>query len=118
MPAPRIQVLVAEDYAAFRRFIVTTVQSRAELQVICEVADGAEAVQKAREFQPELILLDIGLPGLNGIAAARQIRNVSSNSKILFVSENHSPDVIEEALRCKVGCGHRLVPGSGRRASG
>jgi len=99
MPAPRIQVLVAEDYPAFRLFIVSTVQSRAELQVICEVADGAEAVQKAQQFQPELILLDIGLPGLNGIEAARQIRNLSPNSKILFVSENRSSDVIEEALR-------------------
>ena len=99
MPAPRIRVLVAEDYADFRHFIVTAVQSRAELQVICEVADGAEAVQKALEFQPELILLDIGLPGLNGIEAARQIRILSPNSKILFVSENHFLDVIEEALR-------------------
>jgi CheY-like chemotaxis protein len=63
------------------------------------VADGSEAVQKARELQPDLILLDIGLPSLNGIEAARRIRSVSPNSKILFVSENHSSDVIEEALR-------------------
>lgn len=99
MPASSIRVLVVEDYAAFRVFLVSTIQSRAELQVICEVADGSEAVQKARELQPELILLDIGLPGLNGIEAARQIRKLSPNSKILFVSENRHPDVVEEALR-------------------
>jgi DNA-binding NarL/FixJ family response regulator len=99
MPASTIRVLVVEDYAAFRRFLVSTTQSKAELQVICEVADGAEAVQKARELQPELILLDIGLPSLNGIEAARQIRKLSPNSKILFVSENRYSDVVEEALR-------------------
>jgi CheY-like chemotaxis protein len=74
-------------------------QHRAELQIICEVADGSEAVQKAWELEPELILLDIELPSLNGIEAARRIRDLSPNSKILFVSENHSLDVVEEALR-------------------
>ncbi len=99
MPVSSIRVLVVEDYPEFRRFIVSAVQSRAELQVICEVADGAEAVQRARELQPELILLDIGLPGLNGIEAARRIRKLSPNSKILFVTENRSSDIVEEALR-------------------
>jgi DNA-binding NarL/FixJ family response regulator len=99
MPASSIRVLVAEDYPAFRRSLVSTVHSRADIQVVCEVADGSGAVQKARELQPDLILLDIGLPSLNGIEAARRIRSVSPNSKILFVSENHSSDVIEEALR-------------------
>jgi DNA-binding NarL/FixJ family response regulator len=99
MPGRSIRVLVAEDYPAFRRFIVSTLQSRAELQVICEVADGSEAVRKTRELQPELILLDIGLPGLNGIEAARLIRKLSPNSKILFVSENRNSDVVEEGLR-------------------
>jgi len=99
MPAPSIRVLVVEDFAGFRRFLVSTMQRRAELQVICEVADGLEAVQKAQELQPELILLDIGLPSLNGIEAARQIRKLSPNSKILFVSENRDLDVVEKALR-------------------
>lgn len=99
MSASSIRVLVVEDYPAFRHFIVSAVQSRADLQVICEVADGLEAVQKARELQPELVFLDVGLPGLNGIEAARQIRVLSPNSKILFVSENRFSDVIEEALR-------------------
>jgi DNA-binding NarL/FixJ family response regulator len=98
MSALPFRILIAEDYPAFRRFLVSMMQSKAELQVICEVADGSEAVQKARELQPDLILLDIGLPGLNGIEAARRIGSFSPNSKILFVSENHSADVIEEAL--------------------
>ena len=74
-----------------------------KLQVIGEVSDGLEAVQKAEELQPDLILLDIGLPTLNGIEAARQIRKVSPGSKILFVSENRSVDIAEEALSTGAG---------------
>jgi DNA-binding NarL/FixJ family response regulator len=73
-------------------------QARPELQVICEVADGLEAVAKAQEFEPDLILLDIGFPTLNGIEAARRIRRLSPSSKIIFVSLNNSPAVVQEAL--------------------
>jgi len=69
-----------------------------DLQVVCEVSDGLEAVQKAKELQPDLIVLDIGLPGLNGIEAARRIRQLSPLSKILFVSQQSSADVVQEAL--------------------
>ena len=98
MPARSIRVLVAEDYPPFRRFLASTMQLRPELQIICEVEDGPEAVQKARALQPELVLLDIGLPRLNGIEAARQIRNLSPKSKILFVSQESSADIVQAAL--------------------
>jgi DNA-binding NarL/FixJ family response regulator len=68
------------------------------LQVICEVADGWEAVQKAEELKPDLILLDIGLPTLNGIEAARQIRKLAPESRIVFLTQESSPDVVQEAL--------------------
>ena len=80
-----------------------TLLAQQELQVIEELADGPEAIEKAKELQPDLILLDIGLPTLNGIEAARRIRKVSPDSKILFVSENRSRDVVEEALRAGGG---------------
>ena len=66
--------------------------------MICEVSDGLEAVQKAEELKPDLILLDIGLPSLSGIEAARQIRELSPESKIIFVSQELSADVVQEAL--------------------
>jgi DNA-binding NarL/FixJ family response regulator len=94
-----VHVLVVEDHEPFRRFVCSTLGKRSELQVIFEAADGLEAVQKAEEFLPDLILLDIGLPSLNGIEAARRIRKLCPKSKILFVSQESSADVVQEALR-------------------
>ena len=94
-----VRVLVVEDYEPFRRFICSTLGERPELRVICSVSDGLEAVQKAEELQPDLILLDIGLPKLNGIEAARRIRKASPESKILFLSQETSADVVQEAFK-------------------
>jgi DNA-binding NarL/FixJ family response regulator len=91
-------VLVVEDFAPFRRFICSILEKRRDLQVICEVSDGLEAVQKAEELKPDLILLDIGLPTLNGIEAARRIREVAPESKIIFLSQESSPDIVRKAL--------------------
>jgi DNA-binding NarL/FixJ family response regulator len=66
--------------------------------LVSSQTDGLAAVQKAAELQPDLILLDIGLPSLNGIEEARRIRKLSPQSKILFVSQESSADVVKEAL--------------------
>jgi DNA-binding NarL/FixJ family response regulator len=89
---------VVEDSEPFRRFICSTLGKRPDWQVIGEASDGLEAVHKAEELQPDLILLDIGLPSLNGIEAARRIRKLSSKSKILFVSQESSVDVVQETF--------------------
>jgi DNA-binding NarL/FixJ family response regulator len=94
----KVRVLVVDDHEAFRRFICSTLENKPELEIVAEAADGLEAVQKAEELQPDLIVLDIGLPGLNGIEAARRIRKISANSKIIFVSLESSTDVVQEAL--------------------
>src|SRR5215471_12810831 len=94
-----IRVLIAEDYPQFRRFLVSALQSRLDLQLLSQVDDGSQAVRKAQELQPELILLDIGLPTLNGIEAAKQIRSLSPHSKILFVSQESSTELIQVALQ-------------------
>ena len=93
-----VRVLIVEDFVPFRRFLCSTLGTKPELQVVSEASDGLEAVQKAEELKPDLILLDIGLPSLNGIAAARQIRKLSPESKIIFVSQESSADIIQEAL--------------------
>jgi len=96
-------ILVVDDYEPWRRFASTTLREQPELEVVGQVSDGLEAVQQAERLQPDLILMDIGLPTLNGIEAARRIREVSPTSKILFVSENRSPDIAEEALSTGAG---------------
>jgi DNA-binding NarL/FixJ family response regulator len=95
---PPIRILVVDDYEGWRRQTCLQFQSRPEFQVIYEASDGSEAVQKAEELKPDLVLLDIGLPKLNGIEAARQIRQISPSSKIVFLSQVDSLDVVQAAL--------------------
>jgi DNA-binding NarL/FixJ family response regulator len=116
MPTPTIRVLLAEDYQPFRRFLSSTIHTQLGWNDIHEVADGSDAVQKARELQPQLVLLDIGIPTLNGIEAARRIKKASPDSKILFVSQETSADVVEEGLKtgaegyvCKMDSGSELL---------
>ena len=93
-----VRVLVVDDYEPFGRFVCATLGARPELQVVGEAADGLQAVQKAEELQPDLILLDVGLPKLNGIEAAHRISRLVPVAKILFVSQENDTDVIAAAL--------------------
>jgi DNA-binding NarL/FixJ family response regulator len=93
-----VRVLVTDDYEPFRRFVCSVLAQISQFQIIGEASDGLEAIQKTTELQPDLTVLDIGLPTLNGIEAARQIRKLSPNSEILFVSQQSSADVVQEAL--------------------
>jgi DNA-binding NarL/FixJ family response regulator len=93
-----IRVLVADDSELFRQFICRSLHNRSDLRVIYESYDGQDAVEQARRLQPDLIVLDIGLPALNGFQAALQIRRLSPKSKILFLSQESSPDIVREAL--------------------
>ena len=96
--AKSVRVLVVDDYGPWHDFASKALLDEPELQIIGGAADGLEAVQQAQQLQPDVILLDIGLPKLNGIEAARRIREVSPASNILFVSENRSLDIMEQAL--------------------
>jgi DNA-binding NarL/FixJ family response regulator len=93
-----IRVLVVDDYEPFRRVLCSKLESRPDLQIIGEASDGLESVEKARTLNPDLILLDIGLPRLNGIEAARRITRIVPTAVILFVSQTSDADVVKEAL--------------------
>ena len=93
-----IRILVADDFAPWRRFISPMILEHTDWHIVGEAVDGFEAVQKTQELKPDLILLDIGLPKLSGIEAARQVRKLVPNSKILFLSEVHDTDIVQEAL--------------------
>ena len=80
------------------------------MRIVGIVSDGLEAVLKAQELQPDVILLDVGLPKINGIEAARRIRKVAPNSKILFLSQGLDLDEVRVArrrrtrLHCQIRC--------------
>jgi DNA-binding NarL/FixJ family response regulator len=96
---PSITVLVVDDFEPFRRFACPILDWEAGLRIIGEASDGLEAVQKIEELQPDLILLDIGLPGLNGLEVARRVGKLAPSARILFVSQESSIDVVQECLR-------------------
>jgi DNA-binding NarL/FixJ family response regulator len=96
---PGYRTLVVDDHEQWRSFVCSTLRKRPGLLMVGEAKDGLEAVYKTQELQPDLILLDIGLPKLNGIQAARKIRELSPKSKILFLTENSSWEIAEAALR-------------------
>jgi DNA-binding NarL/FixJ family response regulator len=102
-----IRVLLVDDYEPWRAFVASTLQKQADLRIIGQATNGAEGVQIAQRLQPDLILLDIGLPKLNGVEAARRILEVCPRSKILFASENRSREIAETALR--IGGGGYVV---------
>jgi two-component system, NarL family, nitrate/nitrite response regulator NarL len=92
------RVLVVEDHRLFLDFVSSTLRQYPNLQVIGEVQDGLEAVDCAEALEPDLILLDVGLPGLNGIDAAHRIRELVPDARIVFVTQESSPEVVREAL--------------------
>src|SRR5215471_537260 len=93
-----VKVLVVDDFLPWHRLVRGMLAARKNMEIVAVAVDGLEAVQKAEELQPDLILMDIGLPLLNGIEAARRIRKLSSGSKILFVSQESSADLVSGAL--------------------
>lgn len=115
--AKSVRVLVVDDYLLWRQFVCRTLLARPTWQVIGQASDGLEAVQKAQDLQPDLIVLDIGLPTINGIKAATRMRTAAPDSKILFLSENSSVEIAEEAFRTgaagyvvKSRAGQELLP--------
>ena len=93
-----VRVFVVEDYEPLRRFVCAMLGQRQDLQVIGEASDGLEAIRRAEELQPDLMVVDIGLPTLNGIEVARRIRKLCPDCKILFMSQESSADIAQAAF--------------------
>ena len=109
-------IVIADDFAAFRRWLRSKLQENG-FQAVAEASDGLEAVARATELQPDLVILDIGMPNLDGIAAAVQIRSSAPNSKILFVFQITDPEIVQSTLNdgaagylCKSKVEHEILP--------
>jgi DNA-binding NarL/FixJ family response regulator len=92
------QILVVDDYLPWHTFLFEIFERETDLKIIAVAVDGFEAVRKAKELQPDLILMDASLPGMNGFDATRIIRTASPSVKILFLSEHRGIDVIQGAF--------------------
>ncbi|MFZ0886445.1 MAG: response regulator [Candidatus Acidiferrales bacterium] len=104
---------MVDDFVRWRTYVIAKLAETSALHIVGFASDGLEAVQKAVELQPDLILMDINLPNLSGISAARRIRELSLKSRILFVSQNRDPDVVRAALEAG-GSGYVVKSGAER----
>lgn len=95
---PVTRILAVEDFVPHRLLVESLLHGQPDLRMIGEVSDGLTAVEKAQELKPDVVLMDIGLPGLNGLEAARRIREVVPDAKIVFLTQESSPEIIQEAL--------------------
>ncbi len=94
-----INLLIADDERLFRQSLKILLESGTNIKVVVEAADGQEAVLGARETQPDLALLDVDMPKMDGIKAAKLITTVSPKTKVLMLSVHHEEDKIRSALR-------------------
>ena len=93
------RTLVVDDYRPFLEHVCSVLRKHPGLELIGTVEDGLKAVERAADLQPDLVLLDIGLPGLNGIDVAHRIRTVAPSARIVFLTQESSPEIVTEALR-------------------
>ena len=92
------RILLVDDFEPWQHLVLWLLESQTDLQIVSTAVDGTEAVQKAGELKPDLILMDLSLPGMNGIEATRQIRIISPGSKVLFLTDHSEPDIVEAAF--------------------
>ena len=117
-----VRILIVDDHEQFRRYVLSMLEKDANMQVVGEVAEGLQAVKQAEALQPDVILLDVGLPGINGIEAGRQIGEIANKARIIFLSQECSPEVVQEALDLgawgyirKMRAGTELLPAAWHR---
>lgn len=111
------RVLVVEDYEPFSDMVRVLLEDDATLQIAAVAEDGLAGLHAAEDLQPDLILLDVGLPKMNGLQAARWLRDLAPNSKIIFVTAERSRELVHRAFELgargyviKTDAGSELLP--------
>lgn len=93
-----VRILVVDDNEIVRCRLASLLQSRPEFNVVSEASDGFQAVEKSKDLQPDVVVLDISMPGMSGLDAAPRIRRVAPAAEILFVSQHDTRSMVREAL--------------------
>jgi len=96
---PRIRVLLAEDHTIVRQGLRSLLEGEPDIEVIGEASDGREALQKVQQLRPDIVLMDIAMPLLNGLEATRQIRQQFPDVKVLILSMHANEEYVLETLR-------------------
>jgi DNA-binding NarL/FixJ family response regulator len=99
----RIRVLVADDEERFRRVVFALLQDEPDIEVVGHASDGAEAVAIAQDLVPDLVLLDVRMPGMHGIEAATVIRRLLPTTKVVMLTASEEEDDVFEALKAGAG---------------
>jgi DNA-binding NarL/FixJ family response regulator len=93
-----IRILLVDDHPIVRQGLKTLLEGHSDWQVIGEAADGAEAIEKAKKLNPDVMVLDVTMPVMNGLEACRVLRSQTPQLEILFVTQHDSPQMMREAL--------------------
>jgi DNA-binding NarL/FixJ family response regulator len=93
-----IRILVADDHPVVRHGLKTLLEGQSGWEVVGEASDGFEALDKADRLQPDVLVLDVTMPGMNGLEACRLLRQRTPDVEILFVTQHDSPQMMREAL--------------------
>jgi len=112
-----VRILIVDDYEFWRYCVVSMLKDYPEFEIVGEGSDGLDAIDMSAELRPDIVLLDIALPELNGFEAAREIRKVSPGSNIVFLAQSRDEALVNEAARVgargyvsKMDAASELVP--------
>ncbi len=97
--APVVRILVVDDHEVVRRSICALLSGQPDFEVVCDAADGLQAVREAERLQPNVVVLDITMPGMGGLEAAPRIQEVVPSAEIVFLSQHDSLQTVKEAFR-------------------
>ena len=98
-PASTIRVLIADDHAAFRGGLRALLATAADIEVVGEAASGVDAVAEAERLQPDVVLMDVNMPGIDGVEATRRIVDASPHVAVLVLTMHDDDETVFEAVR-------------------